>query len=327
MFDDVTRELRRLERGMTVSVPLPSDEDGYDEKECPNPECLARFRIHTDDWSNLVTDEQAFCPVCRHEANSQSWFTPEQVEHAQAVALRQIKGQLDQAFSRSARRSQTRPSSGMLAITFSYRPGRTPYLAPLSAGEVLEQRSSCEACGCRYASIGAAFFCPACGHNSATSTFADTLATVRASLDLLPKLTDLVGRDAATDLSRGIAENGLVKLVTAFQRFAEATYDHLPDPKPAPAFNAFQRLGDGSELFRTATGRAYGDVLGAVELASLGCYVQQRHSLVHRDGIVDDQYLAKSGDTSYRFGQRLVIGVAAVRDAAELIERLARGLA
>ena len=110
--------------GSTVSVPLPSDEDGYDEKECPNPECLARFRIHTEDWSNPVTDERAFCPVCRHEANRQSWFTSEQVEYAQAVALRQLKGQLDQAFSRSARRSQTRPSSGMLSITFSYRPGR-----------------------------------------------------------------------------------------------------------------------------------------------------------------------------------------------------------
>ena len=53
MFDDVIRELTRLERGMTVSVPLPSDEDGFDEKECPNSDCLARFRIHTEDWSSL----------------------------------------------------------------------------------------------------------------------------------------------------------------------------------------------------------------------------------------------------------------------------------
>ena len=52
-----------------------------------------------------------------------------------------------------------------------------------------------------------------------------------------------------------------------------------------------------------------------------------RHSLVHRDGIVDDQYIAKSGDDSYRLGQRLVISPAAVRDAADLIERLANGLA
>lgn len=326
MFDDVIRELRRLERGTTISVPLPSDEHGYDEKECPNPECLARFKIHTDDWSNLVPEERVFCPVCRHEAASQSWFTPEQVEYAQAIAFRQVQGQIDRAFTHGARRSQRRPSSGMVSISFSYRPGRLPYVAPLSAGEILEQRSTCEVCGCRYASIGAAFFCPACGHNSARSTFGDTLTTIRAGLDLVPKLDELVGRDAAVDLSRGIAENALVKIVTAFQRYAEATYEALPEPKDVPGFNAFQRLGDGSDLFRTATGRGYDDVLGPGGLAHLGRFFQQRHTLVHQDGIVDELYLARSGDAAYRLGQRLVVRPASVRQAADLIEKLSAGL-
>lgn len=326
MFDDVIRELDRLGRGVGVSVTLPSDEDGYDEKECPNPDCLARFKIHTDDWTSLVADERVFCPVCRHEANSQSWFTPEQIEYAKAVALRQMKGEIDRAFARGARRSQGRPTSGMLSISFSYRPGHTPYLAPLSAGAVLEQRSTCEACGCRYASIGAAFFCPACGHNSARTTFGDTIATVRASLDLTSKLADLVGKDSAADLGRGITENSLVKLVTAFQRFAEATYEALPDPTPVPSFNAFQRLGDGSTLFRSATGRGYDDILGPADLAAVGRYFQQRHALVHQDGIVDEQYLARSGDAAYQLGQRLVIRPGSVQQAADLIERLAARL-
>jgi hypothetical protein len=80
VFRDLTRELHDLERGIQVSVPLPSDADGYVEKECPSPECLSRFKIHTDDWSSLCSDEAVYCALCRHEADSQQWFTPEELE-------------------------------------------------------------------------------------------------------------------------------------------------------------------------------------------------------------------------------------------------------
>ena len=328
MFDDVRRELKRLERGVHVSVALPSDADGYDEKECPNPECLARFKIHTEDWSSLVSDEIVYCPLCRHEADGQQWFTPEQVEYAQRVALEQMKGRIDRAFQQGVRSANRRaPRGGFVSFSFEYKPGRRTYVAPLVAGNVLEQRSTCEACGCRFASIGAAFFCPACGHNSARSTFGDTLANVRASLDFLPRLSEMLDKDAAADLGRGFAENGLVKLVNAFERFAEATYEAFPEPKAKPGFNAFQRLGDGSDLFRAATGRGYDSVLDVDDLAELGRYFQQRHLLVHEDGIVDQQYLDRSGDRGYRLGQRLVIKPAAVRRTADLIEKLAKGIA
>jgi hypothetical protein len=184
----------------------------------------------------------------------------------------------------------------------------------------------CEVCGCRYASIGAAFFCPACGHNSARSTFADTIANVRRGLDLIPRLTEMLDKDQAADLGRGIAENAMVKLVTAFQRCAEATYDALPDPKAAPGFNAFQRLADGTALFAGATGRGYEAIVPPDELAELRRAFQQRHTLVHDDGLVDQQYIDRSGDTSYRVGQRLVIKPVAARRAAELVEKLAGGL-
>jgi hypothetical protein len=139
-------------------------------------------------------------------------------------------------------------------------------------------------------------------------------------------LTELFDRDQAADFGRGIAENAMVKLVTAFQRFAEATYEALADPKAAPAFNAFQRLGDGRALFLGATGRGYDTIVSPAELAELGRHFQQRHTLVHHDGIVDQQYIDRSGDTSYRVGQRLVIKPAAVRRAVELVEKLAQGL-
>ncbi len=328
MFDDLIGDLRRLERGVSISVSLPSDADGYDEKECPSAECRARFKIHGDDWSHLASDEVVYCPLCRSEADSEQWFTPEQVEYAQRVAMeemdRRIGGALEQGVRSANRRA---PRDGLLSFSFEYKPGRRTYVAPLGASGVLEQRSTCESCGCRYASVGAAFFCPACGHNSAPSTLGSTISTIRGSLDLIPRLGEMVDRDAAADLARGIAENGMVKIVTAFQRYAEAMYERLPEPKEQAAVNAFQRLADGSRLWSVATHRTYEDVLGAADLAELGRYFQQRHLLVHDDGVVDQIYLDRSGDKTYRLGQRLVIRPDAVRRASSLVQRLAAGLA
>jgi hypothetical protein len=327
MFDDLLRELKHLEQGVTISVPIGVDADGYADKECPNPECLAAFKVHAEDWVEKVSDDVVYCPICRHEADSEQWFTTAQIENAHAIGVEELLGQVDQAMARGAKSASRRAlSSGFISFSLDFKPGHRTFTAPLSATEVLEQRTTCETCGTRFASIGAAFFCPACGHNSAPSTCADTLATVRDGLDIPGQLQGTLDRDLLADLDRGIRENGLVKLVTAFQRYAEASYDALPDPKVAPPFNAFQRLDDGSDLFTKATGRRFGSVLTAAELDELRRFFQQRHVLVHQDGIVDQQYVDRSGDQSYGVGQRLVVRADAVRRAAELIERLAASI-
>ncbi len=52
----------------------------------------------------------------------------------------------------------------------------------------MRQRFTCEACGTRYASLGAAFFCPVCGHNSAPSTFDRTVEVVRSTIAAVPSI-------------------------------------------------------------------------------------------------------------------------------------------
>ena len=52
----------------------------------------------------------------------------------------------------------------------------------------------------------------------------------------------------------------------------------------------------------------------------------QRHLLAHREGLVDQEYIDKSQDTTYRPGQKLIIREAAVLRLAGLVERLAAEL-
>lgn len=68
-------------------------------------------------------------------------------------------------------------------------------------------------------------------------------------------------------------------------------------------------------------------MLESAEHRDLVRLVQARHVLAHQDGIVDADYVAKSGDRRYKVGQRLVVTAAEVRRLADLAEKLAAALA
>lgn len=147
-------------------------------------------------------------------------------------------------------------------------------------------------------------------------------------MDLAERLPSLMDdQDAAADVGRHLAEDGLVRLWSSFQRFAEATYAAHPASATAPARrNAFQNLDESNRLWLGAVGTMYADLLTPDEHRDLVRLVQQRHVLGHQDGLVDADYVAKSGDSRYRVGQRLVVSPPAVRRLSDLVEKLAAGL-
>ncbi len=322
MFDQLIRELRRLE-GQQISVPIPADEEGYLDRECPSGACSSQFKVHEEDWHHKVRDEEVFCPFCRHTADSQKWFTQEQVDHAKEASIAQVRRNISAAMRRDAQRwNQRQPRNSLLRITMQVNDRPTPMLLPLAGAEPMRLKITCPACSCRYAVIGAAFFCPACGHNAADMMFGQSIAAIRNALDSLAAVRAAIpDRDTAETTVRLIVENGLQNAVTTFQRYAEVLYARYPS-QPQPRRNAFQNLGEGSELWHAATSKRYNEYLDNRELSALARFFQQRHLLAHRQGLVDADYIARSGDTAYQVGQRLVIREGSVRECLALIEKL-----
>jgi len=328
MFDDVLRELRRLEGRQQITVSIPSDAEGYFDRECPSAECLFGFKVHEEDWRDKVRDEAVFCPFCGHTADSGKWHTQDQVRHIEQAATAHIEERLGRAMRRDAERwNRSQPRNSFLKITMNVdnRPQHIP--VPPSAAEPMRLRITCPECSCRYAVIGAAFFCPACGHNAAELVFSLSLEGIRKALDALGAVRAAIpDRDTAETTVRLIVENGLQSAVTAFQRYAEALYARSGATATARR-NAFQNLAEGSQLWHGTTGREYNDRLDPAELRTLPRLFQQRHLLAHTQGLVDNDYIAHSGDTTYRPGQRLVIRPPAVRECLDLIEKLSAGMA
>jgi len=313
VFDKLLRELKKLERGVQVPIKIPLDDDGHLDRRCPSEECQAAFKVRFDDWKEKVRDEAAYCPICRHEAESKAWNTTGQREYIRKAGLAHLQKVVQGALREDSSRFNAGQSrGGFIQLSTSYTPGSPVIAVPPSAAACLRQHFICEDCQCRYSSVGAAFFCPACGHNSATTTFDSAIQTVRASVAGLCTIRDAVkavaDEDVAQDTGRQILENGLVKLVASFQRFAEATFHKLPTAGNFKVRkNLFQNLNESSALWRSSTGKGYEDLIDASEMSELSVFFQQRHLLAHREGIVDQEYIDKSRDPAYKVGQKLII--------------------
>ena len=293
MFRNTLRMLEQLNGTMTYKMDVLPDEDGYYDKECPNEKCLSKFKVNAEDWKNLFSNEAVFCPFCGHSAPSRSWWTTEQIEQAKEQAINQVSAKIGQALEADARefnRSQPRKSFIKMSMKFS---GRTSFInLPASALEEMEQKIQCEKCGARYAVVGSAFYCPCCGHNSAKLTFFNTIDKVKAkinNLDVVRRALEVVSKDEAARTCTSLVETSVPDLVVAFQRLCECVYPQIEGAKPLKR-NVFQ----------------------------------QRHLLQHQDGIVDQDYITKSGDVSYQVGQHLIIKAEDITEYAEIVETLGK---
>jgi uncharacterized Zn finger protein (UPF0148 family) len=327
MFEDLLRQLERID-GLKISVSISTDKDGYLDRECPSSGCMFEFKIHEDDWRDKVRDEEVFCAFCGHTAESDKWLTQEQVKNIEEAALGRVRQDIGRAMKRDAENwNRQQPRNNFIRMTMKVNSRPEPILLPPQAGDPMRLKITCPACGCRYAGIGAAFFCPACGHNAAEVVFSQAMAGIRSALDSVASVrSEIADRDAAETIIRLIIEYGLQNVVTAFQRYAEALYArHLSGFKARR--NAFQNLAEGSDLWQAAFGKKYNDHLNATEMADLTRMFQQRHLLAHTQGLIDQDYVTRSGDTTYRVGQRLVVRETAVRECLGLIEKLAREMA
>lgn len=325
MFDDFIKQLKKLE-STGVSVPMQSDSEGYFDKECPNEACLFQFKIFGEDWTNLCKDEAIHCPLCGHQASSKSWWTKEQIEGARKQALGVAKAAISRGLSDGARAFNRKQKPGLITMSMKFSGGSTHYtVMPVAAQEAMKLKIQCESCSTRFAVVGSAFFCPCCGFNSVERIFDDSLKKVETKLDNLETvrstLENLADKDSAELTCRSLIETGLNDCVVAFQKLMEALYMRFPETQKLQ-LNTFQRLDDGSRLWKQACGEGYEDWVSAEELKELNTLFHKRHLLAHTEGFVDERYLQKTGDVSYKAGQRIVVRERDVRRLVLLVRTL-----
>ena len=294
MFYNLEKTLKELSKGMMYHMEIIPDEDGYLDKECPNKECLSKFKVQSDDWVEQIQGHDAYCPFCGYKDDDEQWYTTEQLEQAKDQAVEYVGQLVSDALKKDSRRGG-----------FKYRGNRRFYDLPAKTLQIMQQKITCEKCGFRYAVIGSAFFCPCCGKNTSTRTYQTMIEKTRTAVESIDEIrASITDKDIAENCCETLLIGSLNDLVVTVQHVCEEIYKERV-PGVELKMNVFQRLDDGSKLWEELTGEGYHDWMTDEQYETLVKCFYRRHLFAHKAGIVDQKYIDNSEDRSYKVGQRI----------------------
>lgn len=308
--------LRRL--GNRISIPIQPDEEGFIGRECPISDCEGYFKI---EFGTGLKGENlpCHCPYCGHSASHDQFWTKEQIEYAKSVALRSITDALHRDLKKLEFDHKPKGAFG-IGFSLKVKPGK-PTPIHHYREKRLETEIVCGNCTLRYTVYGVFAFCPDCGlHNS--------IQILGKNLELAVKMLD-VAATVETDLAVRLIENALEDCVSAFDGFGRETCRvcarKSADPAKAERVS-FQNLEGArqslSGLFNIDL--AAGLVVDEWKIAVRG--FQKRHLLSHKLGVVDEEYIRKTGDDRAVVGRKVTIGADDIRELVRILGKLAQSV-
>ncbi|HEX2880910.1 MAG TPA: hypothetical protein VHO25_15365 [Polyangiaceae bacterium] len=312
-----TRNIDNL--GDTVHVTFPKDKDGFIGRECPVKKCEGYFKIKPG--TGLTgSDLKCHCPYCGHTGKPDSFHTKQQLKYAESVAERMVLEALNQDLKSWEFEKQI---SGPIGIRMSmkFTPGALPPVRHYRDPE-LETKVICDGCTLAYSIYGVFAYCPDCrAHNS--------LHILNRNLELTERQLALASTLPDQDLTRHLLEDSLENCVSAFDGFGRETCRvraaASTDPQGCTAVS-FQNLERVQKKLYRLFGFDLTNTLSGQDWASATRSFLKRHVISHRAGVVDQQYVDESGDTSATVGRRIQLTADEVRQLIANLQQMATGL-
>ena len=305
------RHLRNL--GSQFSISLPSDEEGFIGRECPVAGCEGYFKLQPG--TGLKGENlPCHCPYCGYGAGSDKFFTKAQVEHAQSVVMRQVTGALLKDLKSLEFNHRPR---GAFGIGISMKVTGQPTAIRRYRESKLETEVVCDRCTLRYTIYGVFGFCPDCTvHNS--------LQILIKNLELVQKLL-AVAETQEAQVAQQLIENALEDCVSAFDGFGRETC-RVFAPKAIKPEKAAEIRFQNIAAARDRVGEQFGVDFAATAAPADWKHIlrafQKRHLLAHKMGVVDEDYLSATGESSSLLGRKVSIAAAEVRELAAQLQSL-----
>jgi len=269
---------------MQFSVDIKPDREGYTGRECP--ECEKYFKIEFGTGLDDATD--CHCPYCDHVASHDEFWTKQQIEYAQSVAMNKMTGELLKGLKNLGRKPDRR---ALISIGFKVT-GKPTRIVRYSE-EQLEEKIVCDKCTLNYTIYGSFGFCPDCGiHNSRQ--------IAQANFDLVLRMLNL-SKDAEEDIRSKMIENCLEDAVLAFDGFGR---EHC---RSTIANISFQNIARARDRLANDQNVDISSGLSASEWSFVEMQFQKRHLLAHTMGVIDQDYVDKTVTPSSMIGKKVHI--------------------
>jgi len=305
--------LRRL--GNSIPILIPADENAFTGRECPQQDCGGYFKIELG--TGLKGEGLPYhCPYCGHTAGHDHFWTKEQIKYVKSVALRTITDAFHKDLKKLELDHKPRGAGGF-GISLKVELGR-PTPIYYYREKQLETEVVCVNCTLRYSVYGVFAFCPDCGqHNS--------LQILEKNLELVGKMLDLAA-GAEKLLAEKLLENALEDCVSAFDGFGrELCRLHANRSRNLTRVQkmSFQNLEGVTTTFSDLFGIDLSAEVAPEGWRAAVMAFQKRHLVTHKLGVVDQEYITKTGDTRAVVGRKIGIGADEVRELARIISKLA----
>jgi hypothetical protein len=302
--------------GGHFSVPLPPDKEGYIGRECPN--CQGYFKAVPG--TGLKNATNCHCPYCGHIAHQSRFTTRDQIEYAKSVAIRRITDAITAELK--GLEFDVKPSGAFgIRVSIKVQPGQ-PHPIRWYREKALETHIECPNCTLRYAVFGVFAFCPDCGqHNS--------LFILHKNLEIVGKMLDMAS-SVEGELAQRLIENALEDCVSSFDAFAREVCRikaQLSVNSDEALKISFQNLTGARQKVRALFKLDLASGLEEYEWKAAIRAFHKRHLLAHKMGVVDEEYVLKSGDASAVVGHKVRISSDEVRQLIRTVGKVAEHFA
>lgn len=286
----------------TMSVPIPTDADGFLGRECPDAACSPGYFKVKPGTGITEGQEEAYCPYCRRVSEPGSFITKAQVEYSKNIVVREaekgISDMIESALGLGPSRKK-RLGGGFLSVEMTYKPGRLSQVRPLLE-EALRRDVGCPICGLEHAVFGLANWCPDCGSDVFLVHAETEFAVVKSMLsDVERRREQLSARVAARDV-----ENALEDTVSIFEAVLRAmtrrymknsgvSDEKIEDSLKKRVGNRYQSVQRASEVCRQEFNVELFEHCSEKEVEAFRQTFEKRHPISHNLGIIDRQYLQK----------------------------------
>lgn len=288
---------------MEYSINIKPDSEGYTGCECPV--CDKYFKIKYD--TGILDASDCHCPYCNHIGPHKTFRTIQQIEYAQSVVLKKVKKQVQSQLKKMEHRPDP---TGFIPISITVKNTPIPISYYNEIG--LEEQVKCVLCGLEYTTYGVFGFCPDCGsHNS--------LQILNTNFDVILKMLDQAALNGA-DVRTQMIENALNNVVSCFDGFGRALCSGLLQKI------SFQNIESAKNELLQKTGFDLTTTISFEDWKFVREQFQKRHLLAHKMGVVDAEYISKTGAADSLIGRKVQISENDVRRLASLLAQMGKML-
>jgi len=319
-MDSFRRLDQLINRGVTVTVPV--SDDGFCGRECPKPDCRKYFVIVFGTGME-GEDLLCHCPYCGHADEHSSFHTQDQLKYFSSVAQQRLSDAiLGDLQEMSAQINSRQDNSSLVRVSAKTTRSRRPTIHSYDEKQ-LETELVCGFCSLRYMVYGVFAFCPDCGkHNS--------YQILMKNMEVIEKMLAMAESEGITiEIKDHLVHNALEDCVSTFDAFGrEICRIHASsatNPERASKLS-FQNLEVAKRNVSNLFGFELDSGLHEYQLKAGIQAFQKRHLLAHKLGIVDAEYLEKSGDPDAVIGRKVTISTQDVYQLISVVELLAKNL-